>query len=250
MTLFFLILFFSLVGGLFSLVGGLVLLWKGEKIQEFFIHLLSFAAGAILATAFLDLLPEAVETGLAAERVFLWMFGAFIVSFLGEGLFLRFHHHDTGSRLSSAPWMLTVSDSFHNFFDGVAIATAFLVNIPLGIVTAIAVAAHEIPQEMGDFSVMLNAGWKKSRVLLANVVSSCLTVIGALLAFAFRETIEQYAGFFLAMTAGIFFYIGASSLIPELYHSTRRDKLTHVTLLFLLGIAVVTVLLTLLHDVT
>lgn len=239
MTLFLLILFFSLVGGLFSLVGGLILLWKGEKIQEFFIHLLSFAAGAMLATAFLDLLPEAVETGLAVEQVFLWTFGAFVVSFLGEGLFLRFHHHDDRNRLASAPWMLTISDSFHNFFDGVAIAAAFLVNVPLGIVTALAVAAHEIPQEMGDFSVMLGAGWKKSRVLAANVIASLLTVVGALLAFAFRGVVEEFAGFFLAITAGIFLYIGASNLIPELYHSTRRDKITHVITLFLLGIIVV-----------
>lgn len=239
MTLFLLIFFFSLVGGLFSLAGGFILLWKGEKIQEFFIHLLSFAAGAMLATAFLDLVPEAIATGLDVGQALYWTFGAFVVSFLGEGLFLRFHHHDTGSRLTSAPWMLVVSDSLHNFFDGVAIAVAFLVSVPLGIVTALAVAAHEIPQEMGDFSVMLSAGWKKARVLSVNVLSSFLTVVGALLAFLFRGTIEQFAGFFLAMTAGIFLYIGASNLIPELYHSTRRDKLTHVTALFLLGIIVV-----------
>lgn len=239
MTLFLLIFFFSLVGGLFSLVGGLILFWKGEKIQEFFIHLLSFAAGAMLTTAFLDLLPEAIETGLDVAQALSWTFGAFVVSFLGEGLFLRFHHHDMSNRLSSAPWMLVVSDSMHNFFDGVAIAAAFLVSVPLGIVTAIAVAAHEIPQEMGDFSVMLSAGWQKSRVLSANIVSSLLTVVGALLTFALRGTVEQFAGFFLAMAAGIFFYIGASDLIPELYHSTRRDKLTHVTTLFLLGIVVV-----------
>lgn len=242
MTLFSLIIFFSLVGGFFSLVGGLVLLKRGNKIEKLFIHLLSFAAGTMLATAFLDLLPEAAETGLAVDRIFRWAFGAFIASFLIEGIFLRFHHHDTTNRFASAPWLLIVSDSVHNFLDGIAIAAAFLVSIPLGILTALAVAAHEIPQEISDFSVMLNAGWRRHHVLAVNIVSSLLTVVGALLTFLFRETIEPVVGLFLAMTAGIFIYIGASDLVPELYHTTRRDKLTHVTVLFLLGIALVAIL--------
>ena len=239
MTLFLLILFFSLVGGLFSLLGGVLLLRKDDTRNELFIHLLSFAAGAMLATAFLDILPEAAETGLSMDRLFQWTFGAFIASFLLEGIFLRFHHHEATHRITATPWLLVVSDSIHNCIDGIAIAAAFLVNVPLGIITALAVAVHEIPQEIGDFSILLNAGWQRRKVLLVNILSSLFAVVGALLTLALRDTIQPVVGFFLAMIGGIFIYIGASDLVPELYHTTRRDKLTHVTLLFLAGIATI-----------
>jgi zinc and cadmium transporter len=238
MNLFLLIILFSLLGGLFSLVGGVLLLAKGDLEKEFFIHLLAFAAGALLSAAFLDLFPEAVETGLHVQTIFMTALGGFIFSFLAEGAFLRFHHHDT-HRLGAAPWMMIASDSAHNFLDGIAIAAAFFVNIPLGIVTAIAVAAHEIPQELGDFSIMMHAGWERRKILFWNIASSLFSTAGAVGAFFFRETIEPYVGYVLAATAGVFLYIAASDIVPELYHTSRRDKLSHVTVLFVLGILVV-----------
>jgi zinc and cadmium transporter len=233
------IIIFSLVGGIFSIIGGVLLLGiKKEEHDEIFIHFLSFAAGALLAAAFFDLFPESIESGLDVNRVFAWAFGGFLVSFLLEGVFLRFHHHDT-ERLQTTPWMMLASDSAHNFLDGVAITAAFLVSIPLGIVTALAVAAHEIPQEIGDFSIMLHAGWKRAKVLWWNIGSALMTTVGALVAFQYRGFVEPIIGYILALTAGVFIYIAASDIVPELYHGSRRDKLSHVMTLFLAGVVVV-----------
>lgn len=242
------IVLFSLIGGVFSLIGGIILLLREKLAKRIFIYLISFAAGTLLAAAFLDLLPEAIETGVDPERLFIWSLAGFILFFLIEGLFLRFHYHDehhldekdehAHHPISNAPWMLLIGDSIHNFLDGVAITAAFLVNIPLGITTALAVAAHEIPQEIGDFTVMLHAGWKKMNVLLLNVGAALMTTAGALIAFGYKDMVEQNAGFLLALTAGFFTYIAASDLIPELYHISHRDKLAKVISLFLIGVIV------------
>lgn len=246
MSFYLLVIFFSLVGGFFSLIGGIIILYRVKNLQEILIHLLSFAAGALLATAFLDIFPEAAETGITAVHLFEWAFGAFVVFFLTEGFFLQFHHSDDATRFNTAPWLLNMSDGIHNFLDGVAIGAAFLVNVPLGITTAFAVAMHEIPQEIGDFSVALRAGWSRRSVVTVNVLSSLLTVLGALLALIFRTTFEAYLGAILSVTAGMFLYIGASDLVPELYASSRRDKLTHVAALFLCGVAAIAIILHLL----
>lgn len=256
MELFIYIFLFSLIGGVFSLIGGIILLTRENFVKGIFIHLISFAAGTLLGAAFLNLLPEAIEAGVEGEQVFLWALGGFVAFFLIEGIFLKFHHHEEhhvgeGSdmvgehhHLSSTPWMLLFGDAVHNFLDGIVIVAAFLVNIPLGIVTAFAVAAHEIPQEIGDFSVMLHSGWKKKKVLVLNVAAAFMTTVGAVGAFALRGVLEPITGFLLALTAGFFIYIAASDLIPELYRNgtAQRDKLSHVMILFLLGIATIGIL--------
>jgi zinc and cadmium transporter len=250
MELFAYIFLFSLIGGVFSLVGGIILLVKENLAKGIFIHLISFAAGTLLGAAFFDLLPESIESGVEAEKVFMWALLGFVIMFLIEGIFLRFHQHDEHhfttasvgenhkSHPHSAPWMLIAGDSAHNFLDGIAITAAFLVSIPLGIVTAFAVAAHEIPQEIGDFSVMLHSGWKKKKVLYLNISAAFMTTVGAILAFAFRGAIEPVVGYLLALTAGFFIYIAASDLIPDLYRTSQKDKLGHVMGLFLTGIIV------------
>ncbi len=251
MELFAYIFIFSLIGGVGSLVGGFVLIAKENIARGIFIHLISFAAGALLGTAFLDLLPESVESGIEAERVFLWALMGFVVLFLVEGVLLRFHRHDEHhfegppenekpkAHPHSTPWMLVIGDSMHNLLDGIAITAAFLVDVPLGIVTSFAVAAHEIPQEIGDFSVMLHSGWKRRKVLYLNICAALMTTVGAVLAFAFRGAIEPMVGYLLALTSGFFIYIAASDLIPDLYRTSRKDKLAHVMSLFIVGIIVV-----------
>lgn len=260
MDLIWYIILFSLIGGVFSLIGGVILLLKKQFAQEAFVHLISFAAGALLGAVFLDVLPEAMEAQLNSNLIFLWALAGFVALFLLEGLFLRFNHHfhghdeielDTSHHTHIAsrttPWLLLLADSVHNFVDGIAIAAAFFINIPTGIVTALATAAHEIPQEIGDFSIMLRAGWKKARVLWWNIAAALMTTLGALIALAFKESIEPIAGMLLALAAGMFIYIGASDLIPEMYHSSRKDKLSHVMTVFVLGIVLVGVLVQLLE---
>ncbi len=245
MNLFGLIILFSLISGTLSLVGGIALLGRQEWVRKFSIHFVSFAVGTLLAVAFLDLLPEALELGEnKIEGILSAALLGIILFFAIERLILRFHpHHHTDSgeepHHHPVPLLLTIGDSIHNFVDGVLLASAFLVSIPLGIVTALAVAAHELPQEFSDFSIMLYHGWSRRKVLWTNIFSSLSNVLGAVLAFLARDLITPVLPELLAITAGIFIYIAASDLIPDISSKTPPDKTSHVISLVLLGVAAV-----------
>lgn len=246
------ILLFTFLGSIASLIGGIILLFK-EKFAIKISHFLSaFAAGAMLATAFFDLLPEAVEeAGVIAEEtggevnIFLWTFVGFIIFFLLERLIHWSHHHQVGEKFGTRTGpksvipLIVVGDSMHNFIDGVIIAATFLVSIPLGIITSFAVAAHEIPQEIGDFGIMLNKGLKRSKVLLLNVLSAAVALAGALLTYFLGESLEGLLPVFLALAAGFFLYIAASDLIPEIHQEERRTVALIESLVLLLGVGVV-----------
>ena len=240
------ILIGSLFSGVLSLVGGIGLLFKSDWVKKFSTHFVSFAVGALLATAFLDLLPEALELGEGkTESLLIAAMVGMIGFFILESLILKFHphhHDDEENHHHVTPNLLLIGDSFHNFIDGIVVASAFLTSIPLGIVTALAVAAHELPQEIGDFSVMLHHGWSKVKVLWVNIASSLSNVLGALVAFVARDYIEPKLPLLLAVTAGIFIYIAASDLIPEISTHHRRDKTSHVVFLIVLGIFTVGIL--------
>ncbi len=242
-----LIILFSVVSGVLSLLGGLILLINTNWVRKFSIHFVSFAAGALLAVAFLDVLPEALELTLGKrEEILVATLAGILVFFAIERLILfQFHGHaddtEAGARHVShaTPILLNIGDAFHNFIDGVAIAAAFLVNAPLGILTALSVAAHEIPQEIGDFSVMLHHGWKKNRVLWLNILVSLTNVIGALAAYAARDFVKPILPQLLGFTAGIFIYIAASDLIPQLAYDRRADKPSHVFGFLFVGVLAV-----------
>ena len=239
-----------MISGILSLIGGAFLFVKPDLIRKFSTHLVSFAVGALLATAFLDLLPEALELGegqgIAAANLLIAVMVGIVGFFILESLILKFHphHHDDEDEFHhhATPRLLLVGDTMHNFIDGVVIAGAFLTSIPLGIITSLAVAAHELPQEIGDFSVMLHHGWSKAKVLWVNITSSLANILGALVAFFGIAYLEPKLPFLLAMTSGIFVYIATADLIPEisLYH--RRDKTSHILVLLVLGILAVGVL--------
>src|SRR3989344_6036541 len=239
-----------LISGILSLIGGAFLFVKPDLIRKFSTHLVSFAVGALLATAFLDLLPEALELGegqgIAAANLLIAVMVGIVGFFILESLILKFHphHHDDEDEFHhhTTPKLLLFGDTMHNFIDGVVIAGAFLTSIPLGIVTALAVAAHELPQEIGDFSVMLHHGWSKAKVLIANIVSSLSNIAGAFLAFFASNYLEPRLPYLLALTSGIFIYIAAADLIPEISMYHRRDKTSHVFVLIVLGIFAVGVL--------
>ncbi|OGY66277.1 MAG: hypothetical protein A3A04_02500 [Candidatus Harrisonbacteria bacterium RIFCSPLOWO2_01_FULL_40_28] len=236
------IVVFSLIGGIFSLIGGFVLLKRDDLTEKFSIHLLSFAAGTLLGVVFLDLLPEAYEALESTDELFMWSLIGFVIFFIIEGLFFRLHHHGEHHHGSKTPLMLLVGDSLHNFLDGIAIAATFFISIPLGIITTLSTAAHEIPQEIGDFAVMLRAGWIKKNIFIANISSALMTTVGAILTFLFRESIMPFIGILLAITSGMFIYIAASDIIPEIYRTRERDNLSHILLLFIAGILVMKIL--------
>lgn len=205
--------------------------------ESFSAYLVSFAAGVLLAFAFLDLLPEAQEA--AGELNFLIpaLLG-FIAFFLLERYLRLFHHHHGhGEKTPTA--LVLIGDGVHNFVDGVAITASFLTSIPLGIVTSLAVAAHEIPQEIADMGILLANGLPKAKALFYNFLSALTALLGALLAYYFADIIEGNLYIFLSLTAGFFIYISASDLIPSLHEQDLKDKSYQYILVFLLGVVLV-----------
>ncbi|QQG43039.1 MAG: ZIP family metal transporter [Candidatus Daviesbacteria bacterium] len=244
------IIVFSFIGSVLSLIGGVILLTK-EKFALKISHLLSaFAGGALLGTAFFDLLPEGLEQAqeLGLEvNVFLWSLLGVLVFFLLE----RFiHHHDQNGNPAHKQTLvplIVIGDSIHNFIDGVAMAATFLISIPLGIVTALAVAAHEIPQEIGDFGLMLHKGVARKKVLLINFYSALAALLGAILTYLAKDKIENLLPAVLGLTAGFFIYIAAANLIPEIHHQGNQRAAFWETMALILGVIVVYMTITILE---
>ncbi len=248
------ILLFSFLGSVVSLIGG-VLLLTNEKFALRISHFLAaFAGGALLGTAFFDLLPEALADA-GEVNIFLWT----LIGVLGFFLLERFiHHHDSprseagqtqnlNEKKTVVP-LIVIGDTIHNFIDGVAMAGTFLISIPLGIVTSLAVAAHEIPQEIGDFGLMLHKGVKKSKVLWINFWSAMAAMLGAVLTYQAHDSIQGLLPAVLGLTSGFFIYIALTNLIPEI-HSREDQKMAFwETIMLLLGVAVIYFLITLLDS--
>jgi zinc and cadmium transporter len=235
------VIFYSLVGGVFSLIGGLLLLSRQHSAKVLAKLATPFAAGALLGAAFFDLIPEAIEIsheGVAPR----WVLGGIIMFFVLEHFLHWFHHHHEHadkSKQVTAP-LIVVGDSVHNFLDGIAIGAAFLISVPTGIVTAIAVAAHEIPQEIGDFGLLLNKGLSRKKVIYINVFSALMSTVGAILTFWIGSATALPLGALLAVTSGMFIYIAASDLIPTIHEESSRKSLNHLGVLLLLaGVLVV-----------
>lgn len=234
------IILLTIAGSLLSLLGGFILLLRKSWGRGFSLILTSFAAGVLLATAFFDLFPEGVEhlAESGGGDVFFPAFAGIVFFFLLERMFVWFHHHHETHGMKPSVWTVTVGDGLHNFIDGVAIAATYMINPALGLTTTLAVAAHEIPQEIADFSVLLSQGLTRKRAILFNVASACTSLLGAIIMYFFSAQLEIYLGSIIAFTAGMFVYIALSDLIPELHHSgTRKDVLPQI-LAFALGIAV------------
>ncbi|HEY0634122.1 MAG TPA: ZIP family metal transporter [Gammaproteobacteria bacterium] len=251
------IVLFTLLGGVLSVVAASIFLSLPEAWRQRVIpHAISFAIGALLGAAFLALLPHALSGGFDPHRIMLAVLLGVLGFFLLEKLVLwrhchgnscsavahdnehRFdpHHHAHGGehnhRHNASGILILVGDSIHNFVDGVLIAAAFLTDIELGIVTALAVAAHEIPQEVGDFAVLLHSGFKRGKAFLYNIISSLTTVLGGVLAYHSLADTQQYLPFVLAIAASSFIYIAVADLIPGLHRRLDiRGSLQQITLI-------------------
>lgn len=242
------ILIFTFIGSIISLIGGVILLIN-EKFAIRISHFLaSFAAGALLGTAFFDLLPEASENA-GEVNIFLFTFVGMIIFFLLERVFHFFHHHNDPSKENYKPVNLLIvfGDGVHNFIDGMAIATAFLVDIKLGIISAIAVGAHEIPQEIGDFGILLQNGIARRRVLILNIISAFTALLGAIIVFFLKDSIKDLLPIFLSITAGFFIYISSSDLIPEIHKRVNKKHALIESFLLILGAGIVWILVSVLE---
>jgi len=231
------ILLFSFLGSIASLIGGIILLWKENWAKKISLSLVSFAAGTLIGVAFLDLLPQALELGLGSTMFIFTIMGILLFFVLEK--FLLWHHHHSGKKETeehSHAFLILVGDGIHNFIDGIIIAASFVINIPLGIATSIAVVFHEIPQEIGDFGVLLQSGMDRMKVLTYNLIVASLTIVGALTSYFYFLSIESVGGFLLPFAAGVFIYIATADLIPETHKESKWSNTIVQTFLFILGI--------------
>lgn len=236
--------FWALVGSVFSLIGGLLLISNTQLREVAVRYGLPFGAGALLAAAFIGVLPEAIE-GSDVHQVLLYGLGGFLVFFLLERFLGWFHRHEdhqhSGVRSSNGQaqqWLVVIGDTVHNAIDGVALGAAFLIDPAVGIGTALAVAAHEIPQEIGDFSILLGKGMKPRRVIIVSLVSALATVVAALATYALGDAIDINPAPLLAIAAGFFIYIAASDIIPDIHEKPRREGDIQAIML-LIGVALI-----------
>ena len=252
-----LLIFYSLVGGVFSLAAALFLLWRAELAKKIITPLLAFAAGAFLGAVFLDILPEALEHTLQNTNdirpVMISLIVGFLLFFVIERLLMRFmgtgrnrtKHEDHTETL---PALLIIGDSLHNFLDGALIGIAYLVNPVLGFTVAISTAAHELPQEIGDFTVLLSAGWSKKRILFVNVFQSLMTIPGALIAYYAGSHFENIFPYLLAGVSGIFLYLAAVNLVPKINHDASHSYTFRVIIPLIIGIVLVGGLVEIAHS--
>ena len=243
------VILFAFLGGVISLVGGLLLLSNKKLAKALEAYGMPFAAGALLAAVFLDLLTDGIEEAPAGTVLTATMVGIFIFFFAERFLRWFHHHHQHGSPDPSVS-LIVAGDTIHNALDGIAIAAAFLVSVPTGIVTTIAVAAHEIPQEIGDFGLLLSKGVRRSKVLLINVVSALATVVTAIITFQLGSNTELPLGVLLGISAGFLLYIALSDIIPTIHEKSTNKRLFELQpFLMILGAALVALAIQIAHHV-
>jgi zinc and cadmium transporter len=234
----------SLVLSLLGSCGGLLvasslLIFNDESRARVIPWLVSYAVGALLGVALLALLPEALET-LAPAPVFGTLLGGILVFFVLEKLVLLRHcHSETCHVHSAAAPLVILGDAFHNFLDGAMISAAVLTSVPLGINTAIAVAAHEIPQEVGDVAILLAAGYSRTRALVLNLASGGSGLVGALLAYAAVEVVPSIRPFVLAFSSASLLYIAMADLMPDLHRGQIDQSAPRQVLLIAAGVATI-----------
>jgi zinc and cadmium transporter len=235
----------TLVDGLVAFIGVFSLGLNAKAFKWLLIMFVAFSAGALLAGAFFHIIPEALAS-LPAMSVSFFILLGLVVFFLIERV-LHWHHcHDENCdehAIAEKPFsfLVLIGDGIHNFVDGIIISAAFIITVPFGIITTIVIIAHEIPQELGDFAVLVHGGFKKSKALMYNFLSQLTCVIGGILGFFFASIIHGAIPYILSFAAGGFIYIAASDLMPELHKEPKLDKAFFSFLFFLLGMGVMLV---------
>ncbi len=236
----FYIILLSLLGSVGSIGVAALFLVFPDRIQKTLLPgVLSFATGTLLGTAFLGLIPELLSH-VDARHMTGYVLMGIIVFFLLEKLVIWRHCHtqDCDIHEASGPLIL-IGDAFHNFIDGVVIAVAFLTSIPLGIAVAISVATHEIPQEVGDFAILLKNNYSMKKAFGLNIVSGLTALVGALGAYFFLQILTPLIPVAMGLAAGSFIYIALVDLVPDLHQTTHPGHSTLQFLLLLLGVGTI-----------
>lgn len=223
MTTFLWILSGGVLMSVIALVGSSTLLFSDETLRRLLLPLVAFAAGSLLGGAFFHMLPTALGEMGGPTEVFTWLLAGFLIFFVIEQ-FLHWHHchRDVAECREPLTYLILLGDGLHNFMGGLAVASAFLVDVRLGITTWVAAAAHEVPQELGDFAVLVHGGWPKGRALFFNLASGLTFLVGSLVAYGASRQLD--VDFLLPLAAGNFIYIAASDLVPEV---NKNDSIRH-----------------------
>jgi len=234
-----------LIISLISLIGVFTLKIKQEKLKTILIYLISFSAGALFGDAFIHLLPELIkEKGFTVISALSILSGILIFFILEKFVHWQHCHMPVSSHhIHPFAYMNLVGDALHNFIDGLVIAASYLVSIPVGLATTSAVLLHEIPQEIGDFGVMLHGGLSRTKALILNFLTALTAVLGVIIGLVLNNFIDNIQMFILPIAIGGFIYIAGSDLIPELHKETDIKRSIIQIITFILGVLIMLSLL-------
>jgi len=225
----------TLMVSLISFIGVTTLALSEKLLKKILLMLVGFSAGALIGGAFLHLLPEAIESANTSMNIFIYAIVGFVIFFVLEKLLWR-HCHEKVCPIHTFAYLNLIGDGVHNFIDGLIVAASFVVSIPLGVASTFAIAAHEIPQEIGDFGVLIYSGLKPKKALFMNFLSALIAVAGGITGFYLLPYMESAKIYLLAIAAGGFLYIAAADLVPELHKETDTKRTVLSFASFLIGV--------------
>lgn len=243
------LLFLALLGSVVALFGGIVFLYNRKLSVVLEKYSVSFAAGVLVTVSLLGLIPE--STHQIGEITYWIVLFSFLSVYVFENLFFDLHHHcdEDGHHHQigkSSVGFVIFGDIIHNFIDGVAIGASFVINPNLGLITAFSTFLHEVPHEISDFGILLKAGWKKSKIININIISSLATLVGAFLVYFFNPN-NSLNGVLMAISAGIFLYLGASDFLPKI-NTDGKNKYKSILPLVLGSLVIMATILLLPHE--
>lgn len=224
------------VVSIMSLIGIVTLFLGDKRLKKVIPYLISFSAGTLLGGTFLHILPDLAEDGALTSEVGAVFLGGFLLFFLLENWFHWHHSHsDHDEEIHSVVYITQIGDTLHNFMDGMIIAASFLVDIQLGIAATVAVVLHEIPQELGNFAILVHGGWSRAKALTMNFLSALASFAGAGLVFIFQEDFSGQLTWIIAFAGANFLYLALSDIFPELQKENRRVASAMHILAMLIG---------------
>lgn len=230
----------AVIVSLISLIGIFIFSRDQKTLRKRVSFVIALAVGALLANAFLDLIPEALRGDFSEQTIYLFVIAGIFIFFTIDK-YLHWHCQDGNCKIEPLGYKAIIADSVHNLIDGIIIGSAFITSTELGIAITIAVALHEIPQEIVDFGILLHAGYTRARAIFLNFVSALTSIIGVIIALLVGTSIESFTPIMLAIAAGMFIYLAGSDLIPELHKEPKLSK--SIVQLFAVALGVVIILL-------
>ena len=228
----------SIIVSLISLIGVITLIMKDDLLKKLIIFLVAFAAGTLIGGAFLDILPEAREYVADITQLFLYVILGYMFFFILEKYMHWRHCHAAECEIHRFTYLNIVGDMVHNFTDGLIIGATFLINVQVGVAATLAIVCHEIPHELGNFSVLIYGGFSKIKALFFNFLSSLFAIAGTLVGYYFAGRIHGFSAVLLPVAAGGFIYIASCDLIPELHKEEDGKRSTLIMVTFSFGIIV------------